>query len=664
MPSPRVQGSAMQHHSQLGIRFCLLAVVALQSGISMAQQAEQAPVFSPPPLLPAQGTAPQARRAGGAAEAVRAGTNLLSLGAERDAISQGRQQQYILPIKYTTGRIFNPATGKYDTVRLRSYGDRFVAPTINMAPGQTVRIGLQNQLPAEPNCGSGGINVPHCFNTTNLHSHGLWVSPTGNSDNVLLSLLPGVSFEYEYNVPDDHPAGTFWYHPHRHGSTSMQVGSGMAGMLIIRGDRVPKADGSNGDLDVLLKPFAPRTRDDYSEEMLIQQIPYACFDAARNIEVDPVTKRWVCKDGQVAEIEDFKKQMTGGVWKASGRYSSINGYVRPTLPMTAGRLYRWRFVHAGVRESIALRIRKIGDVSKLQASAGSSEERADEVAKACTGTEVSLFEVAADGLTRSDIFQKNVLYLQSGYRSDILFSLPETGSYCVYDDGATATGSISAAPENPKVLAIIQADGGRPVADQKMFMQAELRRSAQSFPTDVRDEIVRDIGNMKLTRFIPHRSIDKAEIDRSGLAEIGIDFNIVGTDFMVNGKPYDPNVMSHTLILHKAQAWRLSSSGGSHPFHIHVNPFQIVSIRKKGPDGQPTGPELVDGQYLGMLNTWKDTIFVQSDVVIQTYTRYQRYIGEFVLHCHILDHEDQGMMQNVEVVLPDGKGGAAPKGHH
>ena len=44
-------------------------------------------------------------------------------------------------------------------------------------------------------------------------------------------------------------------------------------------------------------------------------------------------------------------------------------------------------------------------------------------------------------------------------------------------------------------------------------------------------------------------------------------------------------------------------------------------------------------------------------------TRYERYIGEFVLHCHILDHEDQGMMQNVAIVLPDGSGGIAASHH-
>ena len=48
---------------------------------------------------------------------------------------------------------------------------------------------------------------------------------------------------------------------------------------------------------------------------------------------------------------------------------------------------------------------------------------------------------------------------------------------------------------------------------------------------------------------------------------------------------------------------------------------------------------------------------------IEIATRYQRYIGEYVLHCHILEHEDQGMMQNVKVVLPDGKGGGDLGGH-
>ncbi len=588
------------------------------------------------------------------------------LGAEAAAVAAGREIRYILPIKYTDGVINNPATGKLDKVHLRSYADRFTAPTIVMKPGQTVRMSLSNKLPAEPQCGDGqGTNQPHCFNTTNLHSHGLWVSPTGNSDNVLVSINPGVDFEYEYNVPDDHPAGTFWYHPHKHGSTAMQVGSGMAGVLVVQGDRYPTPT-VNGDLDTLLRHIDPKDGN-YAQVMLFQQIPYACFDAQGNIETDPATGRWICKDGQVGIVENFSKQFSSSAWKNSGRYTSINGAVRPEITMESGGIYRWRMVHGGVRESIALRIRKINDTKLLNARAATAEEMSAEVAKACNGLDVTQFEVATDGLTRKQVFEKITNQLQPGYRSDIVFTLPEAGSYCVYDDKAPATESVSAEPENAKVLAIIVAKGTGHVGNQKEYITQALIQSANGMPSDVRTQIQNDLkANLKLTRFVPHPDVTDAEIASSKQKVVPIVFNIGGTptQFQINGEPYQPDRIDQTLVLGTAQAWQLSSLVASHPFHIHVNPFEIVSVRKKGPDGQPTGPEITDGQYAGMLGTWKDTIFVQTDVVVQTRTRYERYIGEFVLHCHILDHEDQGMMQNVNIVLPDGKGGAMPMGHH
>ncbi len=101
-------------------------------------------------------------------------------------------------------------------------GIPYVSPTISILPGETIRITLNNRLPSDPSCikETKQVNVPHCFNGTNLHTHGLWVNPSGNGDNVLISVNPGVSFQYEYKVPTDHPAGTFWYHTHRHGSTA------------------------------------------------------------------------------------------------------------------------------------------------------------------------------------------------------------------------------------------------------------------------------------------------------------------------------------------------------------------------------------------------------------------------------------------------------------
>ena len=634
---------------------CLLA--SLAGGVQA--DTSTAPSFSEPVRL-------QAQPLHAATEAAMKKGKAPMLGAEAATAAAGREIRYILPIKYTDGVINNPATGKLDKVRLRSYGDRFTAPTIMMRPGQTVRMSLSNKLPAEPQCGDGqGTNVPHCFNTTNLHSHGLWVSPTGNSDNVLVSINPGVDFEYEYNVPDDHPAGTFWYHPHKHGSTAMQVGSGMAGVLVVQGDRYPTPS-VNGDLDTLLRPIDPKDGN-YAQVMLFQQIPYACFDAQNNIETDPVTGRWICKDGQLGEVKDFSKQFSSSAWKNSGRYTSINGAVRPEIAMESGRIYRWRMVHGGVRESIALRIRKIGDTKLLNARAATAEEMSAEVAKACNGLDVSQFEVATDGLTRKQVFEKVTNQLQPGYRSDILFTLPEAGSYCVYDDKAAATESVSAEPENAKVLAIIVARNTGHVSNQKEYITQALIQAANDMPSDVRAQVQNDLkANLRLTRFVPHPDVTDAELAASKQKVVPIVFNIGGTptQFQINDHAYQPDRIDQTLVLGTAQAWKLSSLVASHPFHIHVNPFEIVSVRKKGPDGEPIGPEITDGQYAGMLGTWKDTIFVQPDVVVQTRTRYERYIGEFVLHCHILDHEDQGMMQNVNIVLPDGKGGAMPMGHH
>jgi len=123
------------------------------------------------------------------------------------------RRQLDLSIVYTKGSIANPATNRLDTVKLRSYsgedvspGAPYVAPLVEVAPGERVSITLHSKLPADPSCTAPNLplNTPHCFNGTNLHAHGLWVSPSGNSDNVLLSINPGVSFQYEYDIPPDH----------------------------------------------------------------------------------------------------------------------------------------------------------------------------------------------------------------------------------------------------------------------------------------------------------------------------------------------------------------------------------------------------------------------------------------------------------------------------
>jgi len=124
------------------------------------------------------------------------------------------------------------------TFQTRTYNGLIGGPTLRLRPGDRMRVNVVNQLPPNPDENAPMVdhNVPNRFNTTNLHTHGLHVSPQGNSDNIFVEIKPGDSFQYEYQLPPDHPAGTYWYHPHRHGSTLQQVIGGMAGALIIDGD--------------------------------------------------------------------------------------------------------------------------------------------------------------------------------------------------------------------------------------------------------------------------------------------------------------------------------------------------------------------------------------------------------------------------------------------
>ena len=180
--------------------------------------------------------------------------------------------EYRFEIRRTEGSLYNPWTLSDDKVELRSFvgsgakpGD-FVAPVIRVAPGQHLAIDIANRL--EP-CTEEQRAKHSCFNDTNLHTHGLWVSPAGNSDNVLVSVRPGEDFQYRYDIPAEHPAGTFWYHPHAHGAGFVQVGSGMAGALIVTGNRLPTAT-SPGDIDILLKDKHGRSIPE--RVMIIQQI--------------------------------------------------------------------------------------------------------------------------------------------------------------------------------------------------------------------------------------------------------------------------------------------------------------------------------------------------------------------------------------------------------
>jgi FtsP/CotA-like multicopper oxidase with cupredoxin domain len=102
--------------------------------------------------------------------------------------------------------------------------------------------------------------------------------------------------------------------------------------------------------------------------------------------------------------------------------------------------------------------------------------------------------------------------------------------------------------------------------------------------------------------------------------------------FLINGRTFDANRIDTSVRLGAVEDWDyINQTGMDHPVHLHVNPFQVI-----GPNGQP---ELA----------WRDTVNVSSGGRVRFRVQFADFVGKTVQHCHILDHEDMGMMGTVNM---------------
>jgi FtsP/CotA-like multicopper oxidase with cupredoxin domain len=619
----------------------------------------------------------------------------------------------------------DPQPNGEDPVELRSYGGCKSGPVIVVRPGDTLRVDIINKTDVDdPSCldnPPSGLSLPpgvSCFNTTNLHTHGLHVSPAGNGDNVLLNITPQTQFPYEINIPADHPAGTFWYHSHRHGSTAVQVASGASGVLVVRGNRpyTPPSPGNLhpiADIDTILHDVNGTPLPE--QIFLLQQIAYACFANQPNQPGGPwqqiyTTKGlynvnsnqdiqnapWLCPLPTAGNpvtpgvVENFALQLDSPtIWDTNGRFTSINGVVQPTITLPAGQIQRWRFVHAGIHDTVNLQVVRASPVGgnnliATSALSGNRRQQVPQLSAACQATPETLvpqFEIASDGLTRTRLHEVHASlvggvlesnYLQPGYRSDILVVFPADGDYCLLDQAAPAperatNGAGGQGPSTPQLLAYVHVRGGRAVtANLRDYVEQALYDANPQLPATVRDGL--RTGDLKpwapFDELAPPTGTDLQKANFAITFPAGSNFPL----FQVNGQSYDPDVVNITRQVNTTDDWLLTAQGEPHIFHIHVNPFEVMDVTTTNENGQQQSiydkegnclPNVVSGdqqqlanQYCGMFHAFRDTIFVENNYQVHIRTRYDRYIGEYVLHCHILDHEDAGMMLNVAIV-PD-----------
>lgn len=625
----------------------------------------------------------------------------------------GQNVSVDLQIAYSDHTLLNPDTGTNDQVRLRTYNGCLTGPLLSVSPGDQLTVTMENQLPADdPADCPETMNTPSCFNVNNLHLHGMHVSPAKNGDNVFVAINPGAAFTYSYKIRPDHPAGTFWFHSHHHGSTAISVSSGMEGVLIVRGarafaDRV--ANHGVVDIDTVLKdsagqPFPERV-------MLFQQIPYGCFSDAQfqNLETDSTTGAWLCNAGETGVVENFPKQFGvdpahdfESAWVVSGRYTAINGKVQPILTATTGVVERWRLVHGGERDTIDLKIVKAQQVQDSGDGLAAGRLTAQAVNNACTGATVAQYEIAADGITRAAVSSKQVNILDPGQRSDALVVFPSAGLYCVLDEAAPAENTIIPpvrrnGVKGRQLLALVRVSGGTKVPGTAAWLGSQLAQANADLPSWV----AKRLSSLDLTDFTPPRLKDLSTATVTGHPTAF--FELLPPQTVDNsptpGQPAqnpalasflglvqntavqsDPQPYVHTAYYTATRGtvdeWKLGVYAGSssailvpHVFHIHVNPFQIIDITDTTTEqsifdpagGCTTAEASAVPMYCDQKGVYRDTLFLQPGYVVTARTRYEDFTGEYVLHCHILDHEDQGMMMNVKIV-PAGQGASSSSG--
>ncbi|HEV8070740.1 MAG TPA: redoxin domain-containing protein [Planctomycetaceae bacterium] len=622
-----------------------------------------------------------------------------------------------------------------------------VGPTLRVKRGDLLRVRINNRLDPNqlpPDKPHAPENWPQEFYITNLHTHGLHVSPAGKADNVYVSILPGEHHQYEYRIPNNQSPGTFFYHPHRHGSVALQLASGMAGAIIVEGDESALSKGPEKPRErifVLQQIHGSQTGNDNVLSILPSDIYDKIKEDTASAQTGKALKSntyqsWRTLKGLLNRQRAARapKQKLGAKGTPSPtncctpenctavstdpasntEWLLVNGQNTQgrTITMQPGEVQRWRFIHAGIDEVINLAIAQYDSDGNIQAC-------------------VPFYEVAVDGIPRGRLVKEYHRDLYPAYRSDVVFQAPKDPlppgmnlgiySYCAPKE-ATLNGSTT----NFQQIATIVL--GKNPKQMDLPDDASL---SPSVPLQFRSAISdREVANRHWSLFLDFPKADPPH-------------------FLINGKEYGMDRIDRHVRLDTAEEWSLKSGGGpnnhaGHPFHIHVNPFlhfqygtaravqgllagipirpdtlltqlgyqttDTVTISGTLPSGTKFSCDTPGSATLGVLSKnicdalnkqvadgyrmdfvqnrlilrdflskleglvinqtsptspqmtfadparqvvdliWRDTLMAPScgpPEIIRM--RFRDFPGDTVLHCHIVDHEDQGMMKNVRI---------------
>jgi FtsP/CotA-like multicopper oxidase with cupredoxin domain len=407
------------------------------------------------------------------------------------------------------------------------YNGLLMPPLLRVQPGDTVNLQLQNDASF----------------STNIHYHGFLVTPQGAGDNVFLDIMPETTFQYDFQIPADHPSGLFWYHPHFHPEVNPQIAGGLSGGIIV------------GDI---LAPFPELTG--ITERILL-------------------LKDTKIRQGQVVEDPD----PTGPTTR------TINGLFKPTIDIQPGELQFWRIGNIGA--NIYYRLRMRGH---------------------------TFYVLAQDGNLKNQLVATDELLIPPAARYEVLVRGAKPGKYPLQAQ-AFNTGPTGDHYPAQKLATLVSS--GSPVTDERPLPTV--------FPSP---------PDLRLVPISTARTITFDDADSDNPDE----------QFSINGKFYDHHRIDTVVELGNTERWTIQNASKElHVFHIHQTDFQVISI-----DGVPqpfTGYQ--DTVSLPFATRQRGQLVPGEVTVIIPFVN-PVMVGEFVYHCHIVQHADQGMMANIEVVAP------------
>ncbi len=416
---------------------------------------------------------------------------------------------------------------------LMTYNGSYPGPTIRARQGDLLRVHLTNALPD-----TDAVNIlGHPRNRTNLHTHGLHVSPVLPGDDVSHELAPGESYTHEYDLGLQEPGVLAFYHPHLHGLAAEQVWAGLAGALVVE------------DAD----------------------------DALAQYETHLVVLKDIALSGSdPAPHQSFMDYMFG----KEGDIVTVNGLVNPQLAMKAGQVQRWRILNASSARFYRLAL-------------------SDHVFQV----------IGTDGGLLDQPYPESELLLSPGERVDVLVEGTATaGSYALralpYSRGAGANATVT-------LMTVTYEGSVSPAQAVPASINPDAQRvDPEAVPVAARRTLTLSMGMMGMGMGMSNATI--------------------------NGQDFDTNPYTLVSQVGTYEIWTVyNASAEDHPFHQHVNPAMVLSVN---------GGDSGYASFYTTTPAWKDTVLVPSGGSVSLLVPVFDFEGATVFHCHILEHEDLGMM--------------------